>query len=318
MELSVFFNDVLFSKLSRGVKMYKYKIVIRLLLIFLPVFMLITIGGCSQTTEPPTAVVASPKNIKLALGATPLDSSSSSTSYATVSWDASADENNTDFRGYRIVTVELNSSNQVKLNLEDKALDKSVKSYTIDDILPMKRYKSYIVAELSDGTRSDSIGTPVYSGIFYAKNGSIDSYTSSGNSQSSYGWNTTTGEGTQYTFNQPNSQKIDLHLREESTGILFFKSPDFLDELNGTNYRYTKMNLLGYGQQFFDNAILSNPDSLFRTEAPVSIDGVYLLKTEEGNYIKLWVKDIQQTGNPVYFNVKFYYKVQPISELKVL
>jgi hypothetical protein len=297
--------------------MYKFKNLIRYLLIFLPVIIFIMIDGCTQTTEPVT-VVASPKNIKLTLGATSLDSSASPVFYAIVSWDASADENNPDFRGYRIVTVELNSSNQVKLNLEDKALDKSVKTHRIDDIQPMTRYKSYVVAELTGGKRSDSVGTPIYAGIYYSTNGSIDSYTSSGNSQSAYGWNLGTGEGTQYTFNQPNSQKIDLHLREESIGILFFKSPDFLDELNGTNYRYTKMNLLGYGQEIFNNAVLSNPDSLFRTEAPVSIDGVYLLKTEEGNYIKLWVKDIQQTGNPAYFNVKFYYKVQPLTELKVL
>jgi hypothetical protein len=298
--------------------MYKFKNLIRYSLIFLPVIIFIIIDGCTQTTEPVAAVVASPKNIKLTLGATSLDSSASPASYAIVSWDASADENNPDFRGYRIVTVELNSSNQVKLNLEDKALDKSVKSHRIDDIQPMTKYKSYVVAELTDGTKSDSVGTPIYAGIYYGTNGSIDSYTSSGNSQSAYGWDVSTGKGTQYTFNQPNSQKIDLHLREESTGILFFKSPDFLDQLNGTNYRYTKMNLLGYGQEIFDNAILSNPDSLFRTEAPVSIDGVYLLKTEEGNYIKMWIKNIQQTGNPAYLNVKFYYKVQPVAELKVL
>jgi Fibronectin type III domain len=299
--------------------MNKFKALISLLIFSFLIFSL-TGGDCGKQTTGPVVVekVAAPQNIKLVLRATSLDSATTPNSFAVVSWDASQDENNTDFRGYRIITVELNSSNQVKLNLEEKALDKSVKSYTVNDIQPMKRYKTFVIAELTSGTKSDSVATPVYAGIYYNTNGSIDSYTSSGNSQSGYGWDVSTGEGTQYTFNQANSKKIDLHLREESTGALFFKSPDFLDELNGTSFKYTKMDLIGYGQETFDETLINKPDSLFRTEAPVSKDGVYLLKTEEGNYIKVWVKDYEQTGNPSYFNVKFYYKVQPIAGLRML
>jgi hypothetical protein len=299
--------------------MNKFKALSSVLAIFFLIFSL-TGGDCGKQTTGPSAVktVAAPQNVSVVLGATPLDSAVTQNSYAIVSWGASTDENNPDFRGYRIITVELNSSNQVKLNLEEKALDKSVKSYTVNDIQPMKRYKTMVVAELTDGTRSDSVQTPVYGGVYYNNNGSIDSYNSSGNSQSGYGWDISTGEGTQYSYIQANSKKIDLHMREESTGALFFKSPDFLDELLGTSYKYTKLDLIGYGQEAFDETIISKPDSLFRTEAPVSKDGVYLLKTQEGNYIKIWVKDIQQTGSPVYSNVKFYYKVQPITGLRIL
>ncbi len=299
--------------------MHKLKTLVSLLVLSFLIFSL-TGGDCGKQTTGPIAVktVAAPQNVKVVLGAAPIDSSVTQNSYAIVSWDASADENNTDFRGYRIITVELGSSNQVKLNLEEKALNKSVKSYTVNDIEPMKRYKTLVVAELTDGTRSDSVETPVYGGIYFNTNGSVDSYNSSSNSQSGYGWDITTGEGTQYSFIQANSKKIDLHMREESTGALFFKSPDFLDELLGTSYKYTKMDLIGYGAEAFNETIISKPDSLFRTEAPVSKDGVYLLKTEEGNYIKIWVKNIEQTGNPAYFNVKFYYKVQPIAGLRIL
>ena len=299
--------------------MHKFKSLFLLLVISFLIFSL-TGGDCGkQTTGPvPVKTVASPQNVKVVLGATPLDSSITQNSYAVISWDASADENSPDFRGYRIITVELGSSNQVKLNLEEKALDKSVKTYTVNDIEPMKRYKTLVIAELTNGTRSDSVETPVYGGVYYNTNGSIDSYNSSSNSQSGYGWDISTGEGTQYSFIQANSKKIDLHMREESTGALFFKSPDFLDELLGTSYKYTKMDLIGYGQEAFDETIISKPDSLFRTEAPVSKDGVYLLKTQESNYIKVWVKNIEQTGNPAYFNVKFYYKVQPIVGLRIL
>jgi hypothetical protein len=299
--------------------MNRFKILISLLVFSFLIFSL-TGGDCGKQTTGPVIVkkVADPQNVTIVLSATPLDSAAIQNSYAVISWNASADENNPDFRGYRIITVELNSSNQVKLNLEEKALDKSVKSYVVNDIQPMNRYKTFVIAELTDGTRSDSIETPVYGGIFYNNNGSIDSYNTSGNSQSAYGWDISTGSGTQYSFNQANSKKIDLHMREESTGALFFKSPDFLDELLGTSYKYTKMDLIGYGQEAFDETIISKPDSLFRTEAPVSKDGVYLLKTQEGNYIKIRVKDIEQTGNPAYFNVKFYFKVQPIVGLRVL
>ena len=298
--------------------MNKFKALISLL-IFSFLILSLTAGDCGKQTTGPIAVekVAAPQNIKVVLRATPLDSSAAPNSFAVVSWGASPDENNTDFRGYRIITVELNSSNKVKLNLEEKALDKSVKSYTVNDIQPMKRYKTFIIAELTSGTKSDSIATPVYAGIYYNINGSIDSYTSSGNSQSGYGWDVSTGEGTQYSFNQANSKKIDLHLREESTGELFFKSPDFLDGVVEI-YKYTRMVLIGFGQETFDETLISKPDSLFRTEALVSKDGVYLLKTQEGNYIKIWVKDYEQTGNPAYFNVRFYYKVQPITGLRIL
>lgn len=299
--------------------MNKFKSLFSLLVLSFLIFSL-TGGDCGKQTTGPVAAktVAAPQNVNVILGATPLDSAITQNSYAIVSWDASADENNTDFRGYRIITVELSSSNQIKLNLEEKALDKSIKTYTVNDIEPMKRYKSFVIAELTDGTRSDSVETPVYGGVFYNTDGSIDSYNSSGNSQSGYGWDINTGEGTQYSFIQANSKKIDLHMREESTGALFFKSPDFLDELLGTSYKYTRMDLIGYGQEAFDETIISKPDSLFRTEAPVSKDGVYLIKIQEGNYIKVWVKDIQQIGNPAYFNVKFYYKVQPIVGLRIL
>jgi hypothetical protein len=283
------------------------------------VFFSLTSGDCGkQTTGPsPAKKVAAPVNIILVLTSTPLDSSSSPSTTAIVSWDASPDENSSDFKGYRVITLELNSNHPATV-FQEQALGKSARSHQVNNINVLTKYQTFVIAELTDGTSSDSIKTPVYSGIFYNTNGSIDSYTSSSNSLSGYGWDVTNGEGTQYSFTQQNSKKIDLHLREESTGSLFFKSPDFLDELNGTDYKYTKMNLLGYGQDTFDGTTIDKPDSLFRTEAPVAKDGVYLLKTEEGNYIKIWVKDITQTGNPAYFNVQFYYKVQPAAGLRIL
>ena len=297
--------------------MNKFKIVTYLLCFSFLIFSLVS--GCgNQTTEPiAKKTVAPPQNLKLVLKATPLDSTTSPSTSAVVSWDASSAESNADFRGYRVITIELNNLNQFVSVLQEQAITKPVHNHTIDNIDVMTKYKTYVVAELTDGTRSDSLETPIYSGIFYNTNGSIDSYTSSGNSQSGYGWNVSTGEGTQCSYNQANSKKIDLHLREESTGELFFKSPDFLDGLV-KNYKYTRMVLIGFGKETFDATIIDRPDSLFRTEAQVITDGVYLLETQEGYYIKIWVQNYGKAGDLSYYNVKFYYKVQPVAGLRIL
>ena len=297
--------------------MNKIKILISSLVFSLSIFTLM--NGCgNQTTEPvPPKTVAPPQNLKLILKSTPLDSTASPTTTAIVSWDASSDESNADFRGYRVITVELNNANQFVSVLQEQAITKPTHTHSIENIDVMTKYRTYVVAELTDGTRSDSLKTSVYSGVFYNTNGSIDSYTSSGASQSGYGWNINTGEGTQCSYNPANSKKIDLHLREESTGELFFKSPDFLDGLV-KNYKYTRMLLIGFGQEVFDETIIDRSDSLFRTEAQVITDGVYLLETQEGNYIKIWVKNYGKAGDLSYYNVKFYYKVQPIVGLRVL
>ncbi len=297
--------------------MNKFKILT--LLLFFPFLMFSLMIGCSnQTTEPiAKKTVAPPQNLKLILKATPLDSTASPSTTAVVSWDASVAESNADFKGYRVITVELNNSNQFVSVLQEQAITKSEHTHSIDNIDVMTKYQTYVVAELTDGTRSDSLKTPVYSGVFYNTNGSIDSYTSSGNSQSGYGWDIKTGEGTQCSYNPANSKKIDLHLREESTGELFFKSPDFLDGLV-KNYKYTRILLIGFGQEIFDETMIDRPDSLFRTEAQVITDGVYLLETQEGYYIKIWVKNYGKAGDLSYYNVKFYYKVQPIVGLRIL
>ena len=299
--------------------MNKFKGLISLLVFSLLIFSL-TGGDCGkQTTEPvATRTVTPPQNVKLVLKATPIDSTSSPGFYAVVSWDASTDEDITDFKGYRVITVELNNSNNSRSIFQEQAIGKSTHTHTIYNLLVNKiKYQTYVVSELTDGTKSDSMKTPVYAGIFYDTTGSIDSYNSSDNSQSGYGWDVNTGKGTKYSYDPDNSKKIDLHLREESTGELFFKSPDFLDGLVKI-YKYTKMILVGFGQDAFDETMIDKPDSLFRTEAHVITDGVYLLETQEGNYIKIWVKKYEAEGNPSYYNVQFYYKVQPIAGLKVL
>jgi hypothetical protein len=263
-------------------------------------------GDCSTDSNPPsTKTVAAPGGLTLKVDAVP-----GGNSYALISWTASPDENNNDFKGYRVITVELNSSNQIVSVFNEQAVPRTTRTYTIFSIGWNIRYKSFVVAELNDGTKSDSIATKVYAGVYFNNNGSIDSYTQSGQGQSGYGWNVNTGQGSQYPFVTNNAGVIDLHVRE-TTGTLFFYSPNGF----GSQYKNTRMRLIGSGQAAFDETELQEPDETF---LPVNDENVYLLRTQENYYIKIWVKSIQQIGNPPYFNISFDYKVQPVEGLRLV
>ena len=264
-------------------------------------------GDCSSdnNAEPPPKTVAAPGSVSLKVDANP----GGGNSFATVLWTASQDENNSDFRGYRVITYVLNASNDIAYIFNEQSLPDTVHSYTVSPIDRNVKYKSSVLAELTDGTQSNSIETQVYGGVYYNNNGSIDSYTQTGNSLSGYGWDIQSGNGNQYLYIENNSVLIDLHLRE-TTGDLYFYSPDFF----GANYKSSKIDLVGLGREAFEETELDEPD---RTGYLVTAESVYLLKTEEGNYIKIWVKDIDEVDDQ-YFNVKFEYKVQPVAGLRIV
>ena len=288
--------------------MLKGKLKLLLNVLMLIILGLSFIGGDCSTDDndpEPPKTVAAPGSINFKVDANP----GGGTSFAIISWTASRDENNSDFRGYRVITYVLNASNEISFVFNEQSLPDSIHSYTISSIDRNVKYKSAVMAELTNGTKSSSLETPAYGGVYYNNNGSIDSYTESGNSLSGYGWNTSSGMGNQYLYIGSNSNLIDLHLRETS-GDLFFYSPDFF----GTNYKLSKIDSIGIGQNAFDKTELDEPD---RTGYRVTVGSVYLLKTQEGNYIKIWVRDIDEVGDQ-YFNVRFEYKVQPIENLRIV
>ena len=267
----------------------------------------VLIGGeCGTNNENysfPPEPVAPPENIKLVVDAEPAGGES----FAKISWTASLDESKSNFRGYRITTYALNSSDQVIYIFEVGSVDKFINSYIVNNISRNVRYKSVVLAELTDGSQSAFIETPVYSGVYYNNNGSINSHVDD-NSISGYGWDTQSGNGSQYLYIENNSSLIDLHLRVTS-GTLFFYSPSVFQN----NFKLSKIGLVGSGQNAFDETNLFEPDE---TSIAAADESVYLLKTAEGYYIKIWVKDINSIQN--YFNVKFEYKVQPMQGLRIL
>ena len=263
-------------------------------------------GDCStnDNNDPiPPKTVAPPENVKLIIDADP----GGGESFAKISWTASSDESESDFRGYRITTYALNSSNQVSYIFEVRAVNKLVNSYTVSSIDRNVRYKSTILAELTNGIQSAFVETPVYSGVYYNNNGSINSHFDE-NSLSGYGWDIQSGNGNQYLYIENNSSLIDFHLRETS-GTLFFYSPDAFEP----NFKSSKINLVGFGQTAFDQTDLTEPD---KTLIGIADESVYLLKTQAGYYIKIWIRDIDNIQN--YSNVKFDYKVQSLEGLRIL
>jgi hypothetical protein len=263
-------------------------------------------GECGTNNENysfPPEPVAPPENIKLVVDAEP----DGGESFAKISWTASLDESKNNFKGYRVTTYVLNSSDQVIYIFEVDSVDKFINSYIVNNINRNVRYKSVILAELTDGSQSAFRETYIYCGVYYNNDGSINSHVDE-NSISGYGWDIQSGNGNQYLYIENNSSLIDLHLRETS-GTLLFYSPNVFQN----NFKSSKIDLVGSGQDAFDKTDLSEPE---KTNIAVEDESVYLLKTSEGYYIKIWVKNIGSIQN--YFNVKFEYKVQPMKGLRIL
>jgi len=229
-------------------------------------------------------------------------------SKVTFNWTASSDENDTDFKGYRIITVELNANNQITFVFQEQALSKSIKSHTINPLERGKRFKTFLLAEKNNGTKSDSLETEIYAGVFYNTNGVIDTYVPNSSAMSGFGWNVVTGTGTQYPYTQSNADKIDLHIRDLGS-VPYFFSPGGLDE----GFRLTRMKNIGSGQSSFDETDLPEADETFLA---LNLGDVYLIKTQENYYVKIWIKSIVDVGE--FYTVQLDYKLQPIQGLKIL
>ncbi len=226
-------------------------------------------------------------------------------------WTASSDENDTNFKGYRIITVELDSNNRVTFVFQEQALSKATKTHTINPIERGKRFKSFLLAERNNGTKSDSLETDVYAGVFYNTDGIIDSYVANSSTMSGFGWNVLTGVGTQYPYTSSNANEIDLHIRELGD-VPYFFSPGGLDP----GFKLTRMKNIGSGVSAFDETDLPEADETFLS---VNLGDVYLIKTQEEYYVKIWIKNIDPP-NAIrdYYIVQFDYKLQPIKNLRIL
>jgi hypothetical protein len=278
----------------------RFKILLGLL--FFTSVSFLFLGGDCSTDPDPGAVNLSITNFTV--DAVPGDSS-----FAVINWNNGTGE----IEGFEINTYTIDDSNQIVSLFQPVSLGPNQNSVVVGNIQPGVKYQSYLIAILTGGTASDSVSTPVYSGIFYFTDGRIDEFTLAEPTESGFGWDRQTGVGTEYPFDQNNASVIDLHMRADSIETLYFFSPD---QFNLSNANSTKILNIGTGEEAFDNSNLQEP---MNDSAEVVADNVYLLKLQDGYYVKLWVKTIGEIiSTPPYKTVQFEYKVQTIAELRIL
>lgn len=268
-------------------------------------------SNCSTSTEgnPPISV-APATNITVVVNAVAGGNSS-----AIVSWDKSADDSKTDFKGYVAITYVVNASGESQSRFDSVLILKTEsRKRTLTPINRGTRYKTYVYATNNNGVLSSPISSVIYAGVYSNDDGIIDEFKETGSAKSGFGWNPSNGAGTQYLFDSTNFADIDLHLRMDGTILTFFSPKQKNSRARDTKF----FQIPGTKQTAFDlveGLIEPNLSAISAVK-----DNVYLLKTQDSIYVKVWVKNIKTTGSGIeaYQTVEFDYKVQPIVNLRVL
>jgi hypothetical protein len=291
--------------IGENMKMIRTLLVLSLLAVF---YLMLLGGDCGTDNDPAPPGVGAPENVKLKV-----DQDSLGGSFAEISWDASSSHNLGEFKGYRVITYRVNESGDILALFEDRETGKTDSHIVLNIDRDTTRYRSFVIAEMNDGRSSDSVGTQVYSGVYHGRDGGIDEYIEGSLLESGFGFDITNGTGTKYIFNQDNVSLIDLHLRGGEDTLLYFYSPDQFELINA---KTTLIGIVGTGQTAFDNTELVEPAM---SSAEVRLDNVYLLKTEDEYYIKIWVRSVVNIIDPYpYKHVIFEYKVQPARGLMLV
>lgn len=282
--------------MSKNISRTFFHLAVSLILVF------VFTGGDCLTDNNPYRKIAPPRSVNIVLGET-----SGSQSSVRVSWVKSDDSDDTDFNGYSVGTYELNVSNQVvsQYRFNTIASDTSI---TISPVEKGKRYISYVTSLSKEKRNSDSVATKIYSGVYERTSKEL----SNNILRNSFGWNTNNGSDSVYSLNNNTTLFVDIVLNIQGTSIYFVSPNQF-----PPGSRATRMEMIGQGLSKFNDTELSEP--LFLNPLLVEEDNVYLLRTQENFYIKLWVKDISiSSGLPAEIKVTFDYKLQSIAGLLVL
>lgn len=277
---------------------------------------MIFLQGCSNdnSTNPvtPSGGPAAPSDVKVTLSAI-----SGGGSNARISWTKSTDNSAGDFAGYQVITNKVDTTGKVLSRADSALVVKSDSAFHIVNLDPARdtRYQTKVYSVLGDGTRSQAATSVIYAGVYEFTNQTIDEYSqTSTTSKSGYGWDPFLGVGTQVAYNSGNASKIDLNMRMDGAAMKFFSPSNAKASL--TNGHNTLLALIGTGQGAYDKAEgLPEPNL---TEIEITPDNVYLIKTQAGNYIKLWVKSLGKLSGNTYNTATFDYKLQPFAGLRVL
>lgn len=271
-------------------------------------------AGCNSSdsgTQPvPGNQLAPPTNISVSL-------SGASGTAARVTWTKSTDNSAADFAGYYVITNKVDSVG-TNLGKADSALVvKTDSAFHVISLDPSRStyYQTKVYSVKGDGTRSQAATSVIYAGVYETTGATIDEYsTIASAAKSGYGWDPFLGLGTQLAYSAGNAAKIDLHLRMDGAALKFF-SPNN-SKVSITNGHNTLISLLGTGKAAYDKAEGLAEPAL--NELEITPDNVYLIKTQGGIYVKIWVKSVGKAGSNSYNTVTFDYKLQPIAGLRVL
>lgn len=276
--------------------------------------MAVFVAGCGDdsTDEPVDITVLNPPSgVKVKIY------SASGTS-AQVSWTESSDEGLSDFKGYVVVTNKVTAAG-AKIERADSAVVlKSESNFHIVPLDPNRAsyYKTVVYAITDDNKKSQSAESIIYAGVYEDISRTIDQYSATAQSANSgFGWDASTGLGTQYAFSSTNASNIDLHLKMVGSTLTFY-SPDAATNPALSGARTTKIGLVGTGQTAYDKA--ENLDEPNMASIAVAVDNVYLIKTKDNIYVKVWVKKAQAESGHTYQTVTFDFKIQPIAGFRVL
>lgn len=295
--------------------MKRYKKLLSVLIAFTLYFTL-TGADCTKSTEPeqPTSNPPNPPaNVYVVV-----DAVAGGDAFAIVSWDKSPQHDEANFKGYIVVTYVVNQMGDPQSTFDSVFVPKiESRKRVIQNIQRGVRYKTYVYAVNQDNKRSIPFGTVIYAGVYYGE-GMIDEFKLTGTAKSGFGWDPSTGVGTQYSFGQANYPNIDLHMRIDSmSNVLTFYSPNVKAAYPGA--RITKFAVVPKtAQEGFD--LVEGLEEPTLSAVSVVKDNVYLLKTQDSIYVKVWVKNIKTTGSgtDAYQTVEFEYKIQPIVNLRVV
>ena len=264
--------------------------------------------GCPtdvNSNPPPPSQISPPQSPKLELNS----QTGGGLSYANISWTASSDAGRSDFRGYRVYTFEIDGSGNTT-PIQVQLVSKNTLSYRVDSLAMGTRYFTSIRAELNDQTSSDTVSTPIYGAVFYNNDGLIKEYVQGDSTLSGFGWPFPSyTQGFPYDYKAANSGLIDLNLWHSGSTLMFYSPAS-----HPPGSRITLLGLVGANQGAFDQTSgLAEPvlDSI-----AIQNEQVFLLKTKENHYIKVYVKNITQENNRSV--ISFWYKVQSVPGLRVL
>lgn len=272
-------------------------------------------SGCDEDSTDPIlgggGDVEAPTNVKVTL-----DAPVGGGAYALITWNSSTDENDAEFTGYVVVTDSVNINGNPVGRFDSAFVAKTAADlYTVTNITRGRLFKTLVYGVNNSGGISEAAQSLVYSGV-YSGSAEIDEFDASAEAQSAFGWDPATGLGTQYPYSSDNAGTIDIHVRDNA-GTLTLYSPGAVPSGPISPARVTQFALLGQGGDAYNLAVESYDDLTEPTlsSIPVADENVYLIKTQDNIYIKLWVTDITET---TFSTVQFTYKVQPVSGLKIL